>query len=292
MGRSVLLCSLSLGLICVVHLANPTDSRFSPARVQADDPALPAAAAPPKPTARTKPSKPSGFSAQQRLERAQARRMAVQLDDQYGPGASQLAASFPIWSRIGTGLGTNGQSGNSGGGNPVAGGTAGFGYSPATGYTLTGSPVAGTGSGNPSSGSSTPAASASDLNTKVLEFAKKNLGKQVGNGECWTLAAEALAYAGAQPPNGYRFGEVVSLSQAKPGDILQFESVHLAGPGYWTILGTPHHTAILESIDGSWIALLNQNVNHNRRVQVTVINLGDYQSGTLTVYRPVAPTSK
>src|SRR5262249_30866524 len=38
------------------------------------------------------------------------------------------------------------------------------------------------------------------LNRKVLQFARDNLGKKVGNGECATLAVEALAAAGARLP--------------------------------------------------------------------------------------------
>jgi len=37
-------------------------------------------------------------------------------------------------------------------------------------------------------------------NIKVVKFAESHKGKQVGNGECWTLAAEALAAAGAPRP--------------------------------------------------------------------------------------------
>ena len=54
------------------------------------------------------------------------------------------------------------------------------------------------------------------------------IGKQVGNGECWTLAHDALDKAGAKRPgqdglSAYEFGKKVSLSTLKPGDILQFE---------------------------------------------------------------------
>lgn len=35
------------------------------------------------------------------------------------------------------------------------------------------------------------------LNDRVVEFAKKKVGEQVGNGECWTLANDAVLAAGA-----------------------------------------------------------------------------------------------
>ena len=38
------------------------------------------------------------------------------------------------------------------------------------------------------------------VNEQVLKFAEASLGKQVGNGECWTLADQALASAKAKRP--------------------------------------------------------------------------------------------
>src|SRR5262249_17997601 len=68
-----------------------------------------------------------------------------------------------------------------------------------------------------------------ELNRKVLKFAEDHKGEQVGNGECWTLAAEALSSAGAQRPgaNGvpvYIFGRKLDSEEAiLPGDVVQFE---------------------------------------------------------------------
>lgn len=36
---------------------------------------------------------------------------------------------------------------------------------------------------------------------------------QVGNGECWTLASEALKAAGARHAMGYNFGQVIPLEE-------------------------------------------------------------------------------
>src|SRR5262245_52686265 len=62
------------------------------------------------------------------------------------------------------------------------------------------------------------------LNAKVLQFAQGQMGKQVGNGECWTLAHDALAAAGAKRPGQELavsvFGTAVALDQAKAGDVL------------------------------------------------------------------------
>src|SRR5438552_529643 len=48
------------------------------------------------------------------------------------------------------------------------------------------------------------AKAAPTINDKVVEFCKKNAGEQVGNGECWTLANEALKAAGAKSSAAYK----------------------------------------------------------------------------------------
>src|SRR3954471_6702875 len=83
------------------------------------------------------------------------------------------------------------------------------------------------------------------VNEKVLDYAKKKLGEQVGNGECWTLANDAVLAAGGKsspsytdsPAQGdYVWGELVFGVSAKggkqtedagkkavaPGDVVQF----------------------------------------------------------------------
>ena len=65
-----------------------------------------------------------------------------------------------------------------------------------------------------------PEASLPELNQKVLNFAVEHIGQQVGNGECWALAAEALEAAGAEPPQGLVFGRELKVSEPwLPGDI-------------------------------------------------------------------------
>ena len=51
----------------------------------------------------------------------------------------------------------------------------------------------------------------SSLNKLVLDYAHGKLGQQVGNGECWTLAFEALKDAGAKRPgqDGLKVSELV-----------------------------------------------------------------------------------
>jgi hypothetical protein len=137
---------------------------------------------------------------------------------------------------------------------------------------------------------------AASLNQRVLNFARSKMGQQVGNGECWTLAYQALDAAGAKRPGQdglqlYQFGKVVNLRAVVPGDVLQFENVnfkHTNPNGSWSSSSYPHHTAIVSAVSGARITLLNQNVGGNRTVQVSTIDLNDrLPGGTLTAYQAV-----
>src|SRR5262249_19147986 len=131
----------------------------------------------------------------------------------------------------------------------------------------------------------------SRLRRAVLSYAQGKLGKQDGNGECWTLVDDALRSAGAGTSGDgkYDFGNTVSLSALQPGDLLQFEGVkfeHHNADGSWYSSSYPHHSAIVESVQGRTITLLNQNVNGNRTVQRSIINLDDQKGGTITAFEP------
>lgn len=127
-----------------------------------------------------------------------------------------------------------------------------------------------------------------DLNSKILEFAVSQTGKQVGNGECWTLAAEALKYAGAKPPNIYDFGTEVGLAELLPGDILHFETASFVTPTYSMTMGAPDHVAIVGAVNGTKLLIYHQNFNGDRRVQTITIDLSTLVSGSITGYRAEA----
>ena len=115
------------------------------------------------------------------------------------------------------------------------------------------------------------------------------MGKQVGNGECWTLAHNALAAAGAKRPGQelgvYVFGTAVALQDARAGDILQFQNVKFVSPsGAWQMFG--QHTAIVTGRSGNTIQIIHQNVNGQRTVQNGAINLAERQGGSILAYRP------
>ncbi|MDB5349854.1 MAG: hypothetical protein JWN86_1101 [Planctomycetota bacterium] len=128
----------------------------------------------------------------------------------------------------------------------------------------------------------------SDLNSQVLAYAKRALGTKVGDGECATLADEAVRTAGGKRfynlgPSGkdadYVWGRKVttlttsggSISSIKAGDIIQFRNVSFSmqqkvtkrDGSYRTTTSTSsygHHTAVVSGISGNFINLLQQNV--------------------------------
>src|SRR5262249_22579635 len=73
------------------------------------------------------------------------------------------------------------------------------------------------------------------LNQKVLEFARARLGEKVADGQCQSLAVEALRYAGAKrypfdPSGDHVWGRpVASFQEALPGDILQLRNAVFHG---------------------------------------------------------------
>src|SRR5437867_4231472 len=109
--------------------------------------------------------------------------------------------------------------------------------------------------------------------SKIVDFARKNVGKQVGDGECATLVAEAFKEAGAKPHGSYKdspnegdyvWGELVygleitrSLRTestpigtfVKPGDVIQYRDAKFAGksPSGTYKSEAPHHTAVVTS---------------------------------------------
>ena len=134
-----------------------------------------------------------------------------------------------------------------------------------------------------------PTAPVTTPNAKVLKFATMNLGKMVGDGQCATLAQMAVQAAGGKPfyqlgPTGpgadYVWGKPVTTLTATagstagilPGDIIQFRNLSLTetvkttfANGGWRSQSMtssyPHHTAIVSSVNGNFITVLEQNVN-------------------------------
>ncbi len=140
------------------------------------------------------------------------------------------------------------------------------------------------------------------MNEQVVEFARSRLGEKVGDGQCSTLAAEALKQAGAKRRRGEHgtWGdELKSMVDAKPGDILQFDDVvfvhtrFLEDGGRRTdMISFPHHTAIVARVRKRGMkpifVILHQNVGDIQIVQEGTINMADKKRGIVKLYRPVA----
>ncbi len=140
------------------------------------------------------------------------------------------------------------------------------------------------------------------VNEQVVEFARSKLGQKVGDGQCSTLAAEALRYAGGrirQGDDGVWGDELKSLLNAKPGDIVQFENVvfqytYLREDGA-TITQTntfEHHTAVITRVRKRGtkpiLVVLHQNVGGIQIVEEWTMNMAHKKRGTVKIYRPVA----
>lgn len=130
-------------------------------------------------------------------------------------------------------------------------------------------------------------------NPRVVEYALRQLGTQVGNGECWTLAMEALGFASALQPGRdgrdvFNFGLDVTGQSLVAGDIVQLFNARIDYPdGSWSTF-VPQHTAIIEWAIGKQLGVLHQNIGGDRRVQKGIIDLNHLSSGTYRIYRPLA----
>jgi hypothetical protein len=140
------------------------------------------------------------------------------------------------------------------------------------------------------------------MNEQVVAFARSKLGEKVGDGQCSTLAAEALKQAGAKRRRGEHgtWGEELkSMVDAKPGDILQFDGVVLVhtrfledGGKRTDTISFPHHTAIVARVrkrgTKPTLVILHQNVADTQIVQEWTINIADKKRGTVKLFRPEA----
>lgn len=137
------------------------------------------------------------------------------------------------------------------------------------------------------------------INDKIIEYVDQNIGQQVGRGECWDLAAEALAYANAYldrrtQKNIYDFGDVVKPGKDKiyPGDIIQFENIELEYQKGNAIYkeSMPHHTAIVyKVISENEFVLAHQNTSFSgRKVGLSNLNIKNIKKGKYIFYRPIS----
>ena len=129
--------------------------------------------------------------------------------------------------------------------------------------------------------------SSKKYNSKIIEYAKKQVGKRVDRGECWDLGAFALKFAGAEAPNNNKFGLEINETDLCPGDIAQWKTAKYVGENYWQTCGFPDHTAVVIDNTGTKIKVLHQNFGGKRFVHETTFIIGDFTEGSITYYRAI-----
>jgi len=154
------------------------------------------------------------------------------------------------------------------------------------------------------------------LAEKILTFCRAHKGEQVGDGECSSLADNALKESNAkgrsaEKPNkgDYVWGEPVyaqvtgeakpqgKVTDIQPGDIIQLRDVKLAGKeanGRTYTMSFGHHTAVVAAVEngGATIRIFHQNYSGKRVVMDGVLHPGDLKEGWLRFYRPVVKAGK
>lgn len=130
-----------------------------------------------------------------------------------------------------------------------------------------------------------------EVNRQVLAFVDAHMGKRVGRGQCWDLAAAALQAAHAHWDGQYQFGTPLGPgAEVLPGDIIQFEGVVTEDPSphgrFYQSMS--HHTAIVHAVHANGrYTLVHQNFGRaGRKVSLTELETEHIVKGTFTIYRP------
>lgn len=140
-------------------------------------------------------------------------------------------------------------------------------------------------------------------------------GTTVGNGECWTLAHDALekacgkyAFVSSGLNHGALLATYTSTGVTTPtvtdelrrGDILQFKTCVFEYPNRTLTFGAPDHTAVVLDVKPSedtskdprykWVEIIQQNIGGVKKVRVGDIDLAKMTSGEIRAFRPVDST--
>ncbi|KAG0652203.1 altered inheritance [Hyphodiscus hymeniophilus] len=150
----------------------------------------------------------------------------------------------------------------------------------------------------------------------VAAWSESQIGRQVGNGECWTLANNALIAVGGQcssrgqvpcmPSQSYTHGHIVySFIPAKSpypeprgglleagiarGDIIQLLSAHFKSPdGGQKWAGAPDHTAVITGVGPNEVLrVVESNAGGVKTVQKGEYNMKEMVKGEVRIFRAV-----
>ena len=131
------------------------------------------------------------------------------------------------------------------------------------------------------------------LNQKVMDYVSTTIGKKVGNGECWELAAKALELTHARWDHNYKYGREVNPAKEciYPGDFIQFEGVVIkyrkGTRDYQETMS--HHTAIVYGVKdkGVFVIIHQNNGFSGKKVGLSDLDLKTVVRGKMKFYRPV-----
>ena len=132
-----------------------------------------------------------------------------------------------------------------------------------------------------------------ELNQKIIDLVKKQIGLTVGRGECWDLAALVLNTTGANWDKQYGYGRQVDPDKecVYPGDIIQFEGVKIKYIKGLTVFEETmgHHTAVINEVVSQGVFVLaHQNTGTSgRKVGLSNLDLKTIIAGKYQIYRPV-----
>ncbi len=121
----------------------------------------------------------------------------------------------------------------------------------------------------------------------IVSFCRRQNGRKVGNGECWTLANEAFKATGAQRPAGQLrvWGRQLDLRRESPlpGDILECDRTRFADGSYVPT----NHTAVIVGVHSpQLVRIAEQNYGGKKRVRERDLALSGLRGGRILIYRP------
>jgi hypothetical protein len=125
-----------------------------------------------------------------------------------------------------------------------------------------------------------------EIPVKLTAFCKEHLGKQVGNGECWTLADEAFKACGLKRPGGDMrvWGRLLDLKKEKiqAGDIVEYRSAKFSDGSFTG----PEHTSVVIKGGRRGVVVAHQNWSGNKTVSEAGFDPDSLTAGKVMVYRP------
>ena len=131
------------------------------------------------------------------------------------------------------------------------------------------------------------------VNRKVHSFVKSSLGKKIGRGECWDLAAQALNSAGAKWDGAFGFGKPVDPKKdcVYPGDVIQYTDVRVhyqKGNNFYDEEMYRHTAVVFQVKEKGKYVVAEQNTNKlGKKVGLSDLELANVSKGKVAFFRPV-----